>query len=54
MTEQCSQEQFEELHRALDKARRGSNIVKVDRAAFAALLMDHAELHAQISTLTKG
>jgi hypothetical protein len=40
----CSQDQFEALHDELDKTRRTSKTVKVDRAALQALLMDHSKL----------
>ncbi len=40
----CSQEQFESVHEAVDKARQSSESVKVPRAALAALLMDHSKL----------
>ena len=39
-----SQSDFEELHRVLDRARKGSTCVKVARAALSALLLDHSKL----------
>lgn len=44
----CSQDQFEALHEATDKARKSSESVKVPRAALAALLMDHSKLIAHV------
>lgn len=41
----CSQEQFEKIHEDLDKTRRTSETVKVDRAALMALMIDHGRLH---------
>lgn len=41
----CSQEQFEKIHEDLDKTRRTSDTVRVDRAALQALLIDHGRLH---------
>ncbi len=49
-TPKCSQEQFESLHRDIDRTRRTSDTVKVSRAALDALLKDHAELHATLKT----
>lgn len=46
----CSQEQFEKLHEDLDKTRKTSETVKVSRAALAALLIDHGQLHAALKT----
>lgn len=43
--ETCTQEQFEKIHEQLDQTRRTSTTVKVDRAALAALLIDHGQLH---------
>jgi hypothetical protein len=40
----CSQDQFELLHEQLDHTRATSETVRVDRAALAALLMDHSKL----------
>lgn len=40
--------QFHELHVKLDKTRRSSTTVTVDRRALAALLSDHAKLYAHI------
>lgn len=40
----CSQDQFESVHRALDKVRSTSTTVTVDRAALQALLIDHSKL----------
>lgn len=41
----CSQEQFEKIHEDLDKTRRTSETVKINRAALQALLIDHGRLH---------
>lgn len=46
----CSQEQFEKIHEDLDKTRRTSETVKVDRAALMALLIDHGTLHTTLKT----
>lgn len=35
---------FEELHQAVDRARKGTTAVKVSRAALSALLRDHSKL----------
>lgn len=43
-TLKCSQDQFEGIHAGLSKVRSTSTTVKIDRAALAALLMDHAKL----------
>ena len=40
----CSDAQFHDIHQSLDKVRATSTTVKVDRAALAALLMDHSKL----------
>ncbi len=40
----CTQEQFEELHRALDKVRSNSKTVRVPKDALRNLLIDHSEL----------
>lgn len=48
--ETCSQEQFERLHQQLDQTRRTSETVRVDRAALAALLIDHGQLHTVLKT----
>lgn len=37
-----SQEQFEGLHEAFDKARASSKTVKVDKEALRRILLDHA------------
>lgn len=50
MTFHLTQEQFEQLHRDLDKTRKSSSTVKIDRAALAALLIDHGQLHAKLKT----
>lgn len=49
-TAKCSQEQFEQIHRDLDRTRKSSDTVKVNRAALDALLRDHADLHATLKT----
>jgi hypothetical protein len=49
-TPKCSQDQFEKIHQQLDQTRRTSETVKVDRAALAALLIDHGQLHATLKT----
>lgn len=46
----CSQEQFEKIHEDLDKTRRTSETVRLDRAALQALLIDHGVLHAALKT----
>lgn len=43
--ENCTQDQFEKIHQQLEQTRRTSSTVKVDRAALAALLLDHGQLH---------
>ena len=40
----CSDEQYHNIHVAVDKTRSTSTTVKVDRDALAALLRDHAKL----------
>lgn len=37
-----SQEQFEQLHRDLDKVKRTSETVKVSKEALRCILLDHA------------
>lgn len=46
----CTQDQFEKLHEQLEQTRRTSETVRVDRAAFAALLVDHGTLHTAMKT----
>lgn len=46
----CSQDQFEKIHLQLEQTRRTSETVKVDRAALAALLIDHGALHTTLKT----
>lgn len=48
INEKCTQEQFEGLHEALERCRRTSTTVKVDRAALVALLIDHGQLWAAL------
>lgn len=43
-TLECSHEQHQAVHQAVDKARKGSTSVRVDRAALAALLRDQQKL----------
>lgn len=45
-----TQEQFEELHRDLDKVRSTSSTVKINKEALRNLLLDHADYAAK----TKG
>lgn len=40
----CNHDQFESVHRALDKVRSTSTTVTVDRAALQSLLIDHSKL----------
>lgn len=40
----CTQEEYEEIHRALDKTRTNSKFVKVDKKSLINLLLDHTEL----------
>jgi hypothetical protein len=40
------QADFEAIHAAIDKTRRGSETVKVSRSALATLLRDHSNLIA--------
>lgn len=42
----CTQAQFEAIHAALSKLRKGSKTATVDRAALEALLRDHSRLIA--------
>ena len=44
LTLTLSQSDFEALHLALDRARKGTTSVKVSRAALSALLADHSKL----------
>lgn len=41
-------EQFNHLYDVLDKARKNSNGVKVERDALANLLIDHSELLVKV------
>jgi hypothetical protein len=41
---ECSDEQFDGLHEALDKVRSTSTTVKVDKEALGALLRDQVRL----------
>lgn len=43
--------QFHDLHVKLDRTRRSSTTVTVDRLALAALLSDHAKLYAHIDAV---
>ena len=40
----ATQADFEGLHQAADRARKGTTVVKVSRAALSALLRDHSKL----------
>lgn len=51
ISEACSQEQFELIHAQLEKTRRSSDTVKVDRQALQNLLIDHAQLHAAVASV---
>lgn len=42
----CTDDQFESIHLALDKTRTTSESVRVDREALTNLLLDHARLVA--------
>lgn len=42
--DKTTEEQYNHLYDALDKARKGSEFVKVQRDALAALLIEHSEL----------
>lgn len=44
----CSQKQFEGLHEAVDTSRESSKLIKVNRAALASMLIDHAKLLQRI------
>lgn len=43
----CTQEQFEGLHAALEKARANAKKVEVNRKALVNLLIDHSALWAE-------
>jgi len=43
-TLECSHDQLHALHVAVDKARKGSTTIRVDRAALDALLKDQLKL----------
>lgn len=43
-TLECTHDQLHAIYTALDKVRKGSTTVKVDRAALAALLRDQVKL----------
>lgn len=46
ITFNCSNDQFELIHQALDKTRSTSESVRVDRQALVNLLLDHSYLVA--------
>lgn len=39
-----TEEQYNDLHRAVDEARKSTDLVRVDKTALSNLLKDHAEL----------
>jgi len=39
-----TQEQFEAMHEALERTRSSAKVVRVDREALRAILMDHATM----------
>ena len=45
----CSQKQFDDLNVAIDKVKRTSTTVKVDKQALVNLLIDHCKLVAKLS-----
>lgn len=47
----CSQDQFEDIHFVLDKARKNAKQVKVNRIALVNLLIDHAALIKKVEDL---
>ena len=48
--ERCTQEQFEALHEALDKVRKNSKSVRVDKQALTNLLQDHSKALSLLSS----
>ena len=40
----CSQEQFEEIHAALDKVSKNAKVVSISKQALTNLLIDHTTL----------
>lgn len=50
---ECTQEQFEGIHRDLDKVRTTSKSVKVDREALQALLMDYSNCLQKLTYIQK-
>lgn len=44
-------EQFDILHKAVDKARKNAKEVKVSRKALLNLLMDHANMHGMLKQM---
>jgi len=44
-------EQFDILHKAVDKARKNAKEVKVSRKALLNLLMDHANMYGMIKQM---
>jgi hypothetical protein len=45
----CTQRQFDDLHQAIDKVKRTSTTVKVDKQALINLLIDHGKLVAKLT-----
>lgn len=48
---ELTDEQFHDLHARLERVRRTSSTVTVDREAFRLLLSDHAKLYAHIDAI---
>ena len=44
-------EQFDILHKAVDKARKNAKDVKFSRKALLNLLMDHANMHGMLKQM---
>lgn len=49
-----TEEQFNGLHEAADKARKSSEFVKVNRQALINLLMDHGEVLSKVAHTTEA
>lgn len=48
---QCSNDDFDALHEALDRVRSSSQTVKVDKGALRRLLNDHAALIREVRSV---
>jgi hypothetical protein len=53
INETCTQAEFESLHHAVDRCRRGTTHVRVPLQALRHLLIDHGALHAALGKLRR-